>query len=227
MHVTATLRSLSSLASGDAQLNIDDETRVFLAGNPQARQDLFSYGVSSSAEILAVRDRFIGPGLQIVQGVALQRDEFSDERISQADLMHLAIPGAANLAFPERSRLSLSGSVDESADSYLRPADLRMQEYSARLAVLSNLAISGDSSSVFSNRLGFVSDLMDQGVRSVIVSAWHADDTELAAFMEQFYENLGRTSDISAALKQTRLEQVSSGDDMKFGSWAGFQLHIR
>ena len=141
--------------------------------------------------------------------------------------MHLAIPGAANLAFPERSRLSLSGSVDESADSYLRPADLRMQEYSARLAVLSNLAISGDSSSVFSNRLGFVSDLMDQGVRSVIVSAWHADDTEVAAFMEQFYENLGRTSDISAALKQTRLEQVSRGEDMKFGSWAGFQLHIR
>jgi CHAT domain-containing protein len=92
---------------------------------------------------------------------------------------------------------------------------------------LSNLAISGESTSVFSNRLGFVSDLMDQGVRSVIVSAWHADDAELAAFMEQFYENLGRTSDISAALKQTRLEQVSSGGDMKFGSWAGFQLHIR
>ena len=226
-HDVVMLRSLASLSSGDAQLKINDETRVFLAGNPQARQDLFSYGVSSSAEILAVRDRFIGPGLQIVQGVALQRDEFSDERFSQADLIHLAIPGAANLAFPERSRMSLSGSVDESADSYLKPSDLRMQKYSARLAVLSNLAISGESTSVFSNRLGFVSDLMDQGVQSVIVSAWHADDAELAAFMEQLYENLERTSDISAALKQTRLKQVSSGGAMKFGTWAGFQLHIR
>jgi CHAT domain-containing protein/tetratricopeptide (TPR) repeat protein len=226
-HDVVMLRSLASLASGDAQLSIDDGTRVFLAGNPQARQDLFSYGVSSSAEILAVRDRFIGPGLHIVQGVALQRDEFRDERFSRADLMHLAIPGVANLAFPERSRLSLSGSVDESADSYLRPADLRTQEYSARLAVLSNLAISGESTSVFSNRLGFGSDLMDQGVRSVIISAWHVDDAELAAFMEQFYANLQRSSDISAALKQTRLEQVSRGGDMKFRSWAGFQLHIR
>ena len=65
----------------------------FLAGNPQDGQDLFSYDMQVSAEVTAVTDAFVGPGLNIVQGVALQKDEFQDQRFAGAGLMHLAIPG--------------------------------------------------------------------------------------------------------------------------------------
>lgn len=225
-HQVINLGSLSSLGMAPA-LAADYGARVFLAGNPQSGQDLFSYGVSTSTEIAAVRDRFVGEGLHIVQGVALHRDEFADPRFAGASLIHLAMPGRVDLAFPERSRLLLSGSRDDPSAEFLTAADIRGFRLSADLAVLSATAFAEQSASPMDSQLGLISELHEAGVSRVVATLWPAGDRETAAFMSELYATLAVEADIAAALFNTRRKRLDSENAANFGSWAGFQLFIR
>jgi CHAT domain-containing protein len=183
--------------------------------------------VQVSPEISAVTDRFVGPGLHIVQGVALKADEFRDDRFTGARLIHLAIPGTIDLEHPDRSRLLMSRSGENSVVEYLSPADIRELHFNAGLAVLSLTHVAGTGSSGFSNRLGFVSDFLDQGVRHVLASLWTGEDTESTAFFAEFYDNLAAGQDIEQAFSQVRKKRLKYEDQTNFKSWAGFQLFIR
>ncbi len=226
-HRLLNLLSLSALARGAPKMQTPYRDRIFLAGSPQAGQELFSYGVSSTAEIGTVRDEFVGPGLHIVQGVALKRDEFFDDRFNQAALIHLAIPGSVDLARPERSRLMLSGTQENPSEEFLAPADVRAFDLSASLVILSGTAFVGRSETAFDGHLGFISDFHDAGAGSVIAAIWPAGDHETAAFMSDFYRRLESGQDIAGALFRSRQSRISPNNVTNFASWAGFQLFIR
>jgi CHAT domain-containing protein len=226
-HQLIHIESLSSVAAALAPLAADYGERVFLAGNPRSGRDLFSYGVSTSEEISAVRDGFVGDGLHIVQGVALRGDEFDDERYRNAALVHLAMPGRVDLAYPERSRLLLSGERETPTTEFLSPADLRAIGLKAQLAVLSGTAFTARPKSDFDSRLGLVNDLQSAGARQVLASLWPTGDTETAAFMAEFYQRLEADRNVSEALFQTRKARIKTGNGEKLRSWAGFQLFIR
>jgi CHAT domain-containing protein/tetratricopeptide (TPR) repeat protein len=201
--------------------------KVFLAGNPQTGQDLFSYDIRVSAEINTVTDAFVGPGLNIVQGVALQRDEFQDPRFFEAGLIHLAIPGTLDLASPEHSMLLMSRTSEESAVDNLLPADIRGLNFSASLVVLSRTTVSSLSQSGFDSRLGFVSDFLRNGARNVVVSLRSRDDSEAAVFMADFYKELESSQNVTEALSRSKIKLMKTVDPGNFMSWAGFQLYIR
>jgi CHAT domain-containing protein len=226
-HQLVNLASLTAVEQGSPQMRAEFRKRIFLGGNPQSNQQLFSYSLSSTAEIDVVRDRFVGPGLHIVQGVALQRDEFLDERFANAALVHLAIPGSIDLAFPERSRLALSVGGNSEIRDYLLPADLSMLDVSADLVVLSGTAMTGQGKSSFDSHLGFVSEFLGAGARSVAVALWPLEDADSAAFMQSFYDRLESDPDVAAALSGARLDRLNSASETNFHSWAGFQLYIR
>ena len=219
----------NSLASATRlnSLPADYRYSVFLAGNPQAGQDLFSYGVSTSTELANVRDQFVGSGLHMVQGVALHLDEFNDERFSQASLVHLAMPGRVDLAVPERSRLLLSGTREDPSAEFLTAVDIRRFSLSAELAVLTGTAFAERPSSGFASLLGLVDDLHSAGVNLVVATLWPAGDRETARFVADFYSELAVQGDVPAALYSARKKRIESGDSANFRTWAGFQLFIR
>jgi CHAT domain-containing protein/tetratricopeptide (TPR) repeat protein len=226
------LMNLAAAVKHRQELAQDYRENVFLAGNPQAGQDLFSYDMSVSTEIAALTDIFVGPGLHIVQGVALRKDEFDDTRFIGASLIHLAIQGTLDLAFPDRSRLLMSRASNDSVLEYLSPQDIRAVDFEAGglkadLVVLSRTAVLADGRSGFDNRLGFVSDFLEAGAGNVIASVWSGGDIETAAFMREFYADLESTGDVAKALSRTRMRRIESGDEANFKSWAGFQLFIR
>jgi CHAT domain-containing protein len=208
-------------------LEQDYRDRVFLAGNPQAGQDLFSYDVQASAEITALTDIFVGPGLHIVQGVALRKDEFQDLRFTGAGLIHLATPGTLDLAFPDRSRLLMSKTSSGSAVENLAPRDIGALVFEAGLVVLSQTAVVSGNPSSFDIRMGFISEFLDAGVSNVVASLWTDGDSETTAFMTEFYRELESTRDVAKALLLTRMRRMESNDEANFTSWAGFQLYIR
>ena len=226
-HNVVNLMNLAAVANRRPILEQDFPERIFLAGNPQAGQELFSYDVQVSAEITALTDIFVGPGLHVVQGVALRKDEFQDERFARASLIHLATPGALDLAFPDRSRLLMSKAGINAAVEYLAPGDIHQLDFEAELLVLSRTAVTAASRSGFDNRLGFVSEFLDAGVSNVIASFWSGEDSETAAFMREFYRDLESTRNVAEALSRTRMRQMESGNEANFRSWAGFQLFIR
>ena len=221
------LESLSALQRSEGDSGPPSIENVFLAGNPQAGQDLFSYGIRTSAELDAVRNEFVGEGLHMVQGVALRRDEFSDERFVSAGLLHLAMPGIVDLERSQNSRLMLSGTREDPSAEFLSPADLRLRHLSANLAVLSGTAFSGQPSSSFESRTGLVSDLLQAGAAQVVYSLWPAGDGETSALMSDFYQRLSRESTVEEALFQARKALIDSENPANLKQWAGFQLLIR
>lgn len=226
-HEVVELGNLSDATRFASNLPVTFSEHVFLAGNPQTSQRLFNYDLQLSPEISSVTDRFVGPGLQIVQGVALKADEFQDSRFTGADLIHLAMPGTIDLVNPSRSRLLMSGNGNDTVMVFLSPGDLRGLDLRASLVVLSRTAVAGSSPSGFENRLGFVSDFLDMGANAVLFSLWTVDDRDSAAFVNEFYDHLESTRDASKALWLTRKGRLKSGDAANLASWAGFQLFIR
>lgn len=221
------LDTIAALGSPRELLPGDFGSRVFLAGNPRSGRDLFSYGVSSSSEIAAVRDRFVGDGLHIVQGVALRSDEFDDERYHSASLVHLAMPGRVERAHPERSRLLLSGERESPTAEFLSPVQLRGFGLQAELAVLSGTVVTGDPGTDYDSRVGLVSDLHAAGARRVVASLWPAGNEETAHFMGDFYRALDAEREVAVALFRARQSRITAKSDTNIRMWAGFQLFIR
>ena len=218
------LASLATVPRRRAVVPDDFGNAVFLAGNPRSERDLFQYEVSRSEEIEAVRDRFVGSGLHIVQGVALDRDEFDDDRFAAAALLHLAMAGRIDLLEPERSRLQIAGA---SADGFLSAPDLRAFDLSAALAVLSNTVVEGRARNEFSGRIGLVSDLHLAGAGAVMASLWPAGDRQNAELMADFYDRLERTGDVVEAFAEARRARIDRENPTNLRRWAGFQLFIR
>lgn len=226
-HQVVNLVSLAGIGNRNALVKAGFGDRVFLAGNPQSGQKLFSYDVPVSAEINAVTDIFVGPGLHIVQGVALRKDEFTDQRFTGADLIHLATPGTLDPAFPDRSRLKLSSDTGDPESEYLNPTDIRELDFRASLVVLSGTAVVGGNKTPFDSGLGFVSDFLAAGANAVVVTIWPAGDTQTTRFVTDFYRNLESNGDVVEALSKTRNSRIENRDMANFRTWAGFQLYIR
>lgn len=226
-HDVVNLVSLSPFESRRRVGQQEIRKRVFLAGNPQTERQLFSYDVQVSPEISRMTDRFVGPGLHIVQGVALTKEEFADERFTEAGLIHLAMPGTLDLAFPERSVLVMSRSGNAASAGNLFPRDLRGLSFEAGLAVLSQTAATGSGRSVFDSRMGFVSDFLNGGVRNVLVNLAFEGEAASVEFLEDFYTALEASGDVAEALSNARKARLDSLDDANFRKWAGFQLFIR
>ncbi len=216
-------------AAGRRRALLPDSWRqqVFLAGDPQTSQQLFTYDITVSAEMTAVADVFVGPGLHMVQGVALNRDEFSDDHFTDSGLVHLAAPGTVDLAFPERSRLLMSKADSQSAAEYLAPGDIRGLGINNSLVVLSQTEVTGTNRSSFDSRLGLVSDFLQAGATSVVASVWPYGDSETAGLMRDFYQELESSRDVTDALLSARKMRMNSADTSNFRKWAGFQLYIR
>ncbi len=226
-HKVLHLTSLADLGRQNLRLETEKIALFFLAGDPQVKKDVFNYEHELSAEIRAVTDIFVGPALHIVQGSAMQRDEFQDERFERADVIHLTMPGPISLESPAQSKLMLSGTLDKPDIEYLSPRDFQDRQFNASLAVLSATRVQGSGTSSFNSYMGFVSDLLQSGIGVVVVSLWAIEDAERARFMTAFYRNLADDPDIAMALLKTRQQVFSSADAKNFGQWAGFQVYIR
>lgn len=226
-HDVVNLVSLSPFESRRRVGYPEIKGRVFLAGNPQTERQLFSYEVQVSPEISRMTDRFVGPGLHIVQGVALTKEEFVDARFTEAGLIHLAMPGTLDLAFPERSVLMMSRTGNAASAGNLFPHDLRGLSFDAGLAVLSQTAATGSGGSDFDSRIGFVSALLNGGVRNVLVSLWFDGEPGSVEFLDDFYADLEDSGDVAKSLSRIRKTRLNSLDEANFRKWSGFQLFIR
>ena len=221
------LESLAALQRRRPAMPEGFEQAVFLAGAPQTGRDPFSYELRRSREVDTVRDRFVGSGLHIVQGVALDRGEFEDERFRTAALLHLALPGRIDLFDPDRSRLQVAGGSDDSPAAFLAAPELRDFRLDATLAVLSNTTVDGRAPSAFDGRIGLVDDLHAAGVAVVVASLWPAGDAANAGLMAEFYARLQPGGDVVDAFAGARRTRIEPENPDNLRGWAGFQLFIR
>jgi CHAT domain-containing protein/tetratricopeptide (TPR) repeat protein len=226
-HQVVNLAGLSALARRGVAMAPGYRDHVFLAGDPRRERDPFSLEVVISPEVAAVTDAFVGPGLHVVQGLALQKDEFLDDRFTGAALIHLAAPGRLELTSPDRSYLTLSGGTGISPENTLSPAEVRAFDLAASLVVLSRTVAVGECGSAVCSRMPMVAEFLDAGAASVLVSLWPVAEADAASFATDFYRHIGQEPDIESAFAVTRQSRIASAGATNLESWAGFQLFIR
>jgi len=223
-HQVINLVSLDALASHAGQLEARNMQSFFLAGNRETSAGDFEVFTPTPEEIRTVADFFVGPDLHIVQGSALQWDEFEDERFTGAGNVHLAMPGVIDLRNPELSRLLLSDNIEDLEHTFLLPADIIGKEFAASLVVLSGVGFSGTSQSAFESNSRIIGDFLNAGAGAVIASLWQVADAEAAGFWKHFYSLLLSNPDIGEALAQTKRGYLGDAGMANSGVWAAFQL---
>jgi tetratricopeptide (TPR) repeat protein len=226
-HQIVNLFSIGALPYAGSQVNDSVPVRFFLAGNPELERDYFSYEQKTSVEIRSVADIFVGPGLHIVQGVALRKDEFEIDKLLQADRIHLSLPGTIDLRFPRRSQFVLSGSAGPYPSDLLQPSDLDALALRADVAVLSACAMTGSGYSSFDSQMGFVSELLRAGARSVVSSQWLVPEESRAGFMSGFHRELNSSRDVALALYERKRRSIASSSGNDAHQWAAFQLYVQ
>lgn len=223
-HRVTNLVSLDHLAASGSRVESEDLKRFYLAGNRQTSGGDFGAFQPTPAEIRAIADRFVGPGLRIVQGSALHFEEFEDPQFTEAGVLHLAIPGVIDLRQPGESRLMLSDSTVELEQEFMVPGDVARKSFRAKLAVLSTLDFVGTSPSAFDTNTRFVREFLHAGAGSVIASLWTVGDQQAAEFWRRFYAALVVTPDVGEALYQTRKSYLAESPGAESGVWAAFQM---
>ena len=209
-----------------ASLQTGTLANVFLAGHPQDYSSDYATRLESSAEIRAIADIFVGPGLSIVQGAALLPDEFQVDRFRQADLIHLTMPGFIDLEYPEQSSLELSGNEYNPRRALLWPEDIRSQQLEARLVFFSATRINKTPPSGFSIKQGLISDFADAGAHAVIANLWAGSGKTTEAFITDFYAELEASGNIASSLKEAKQRYIKNNRNNGLYDWAGFQLFV-
>lgn len=200
---------------------------VFVAGYPQDYSSEYASRLNTSTEISVVADIFVGPGLHIIQGVALLPDEFQSENIQQAKLVHLAMPGVIDLKFPGRSNFELSGSEFSSGRERLLAKDIRSQTSTAELVFLSATRVMERPNTGFTSHPGLVADFLDAGVKSVIASQWVSSGEASELFIAGFYRLLEDSGNVADALQAAKLKYLSDNLEDRLFDATGFQLYIQ
>ena len=226
-HNVVNLLSFPANINPGKNLQAGSLQKVFLAGNPQDYSGDYATRLETSAEIRAVTDIFVGPGLQILQGVALLPDEFRGADFLQSNLIHLSMPGIINLKYPNDSGLELSEGEYEPGRVVLKPEAIRAQKLSAGLVFLSSTRITGSPLSGFSTQAGFISDFLATGAGSVVVNFWSGGAESGEAFITDFYRTLQASGDIAASLHESRIRYLRNNRVNGLYDWAGYQLYIR
>jgi CHAT domain-containing protein len=200
--------------------------KVFVAGNPQNYSGDYATRLETSAEIQTVADIFVGPGLQIIQGVALLPDEFQTGHFLESNLIHLSMPGLINLQYPPDSGLELSESEYEPGRVPLRPENIRSQELSAALVFLSSTRFTGNPPSDFSTYPGLVADFMSAGAGSVIANLWAGESESNRGLVADYYRSLQASGNIADSMRESRLRYLKNNRETGLYDWAGYQLYI-
>jgi CHAT domain-containing protein len=208
-------------------LKNDPVENFFLAGHPQDYSSNYLSRLDTSTEISAVADIFVGPGLSIIQGAALLPDEFESEQLHTAELVHLSMPGAINLKYPEQSSLELSGGEDTVERATLGPTDIQQLRLTAKLVFLSSTGINDFSNSNFTNKSALISDFQSAGASTVIANLWASNGNAKEALVTEFYRRLEDSGNIADALQSAKLAYLKTNSVNGLYDWAGFQLFIK
>jgi CHAT domain-containing protein len=151
--------------------------------------------------------------------------EFKAQPLSEFQIIHLAVHGLANAAFPDRAALVLGSSSGSGEDGLLQVREIRDLSLRAELVTLSACDTGTGKLLGQEGIASLERAFLLAGAKSVIASLWPADDTFTIALMKRMYQHLADGADKGAALRQAKLDLLKEfGDQALPVYWAGFTL---
>ena len=197
--------------------------RVFLAGAPSDYSAGYLARLDTDPEMAVVMDRFLGPGLQAIQGSALASDEFVTPAFREADLVHLAMPGHLEWSRPTASWLELSELQGGAGRERLAATALDSWELDAGLVTLSRTRwnrVEGTAA----GRPPLVAGVLASGARAVLATGWTVADPLADGVLATVYDGIAAGQDLDVAVAAAQRSARSAGIPPR--DWARWQLWL-
>jgi CHAT domain-containing protein len=156
----------------------------------------------------------------ILLGTDASETHFKRLPLDHYSVLHLALHGYADLAYPDRSALVFAPEKDRVNDGLLQVREIRQLHLQASLVTLSacNTGIGPVGEAGVNN---IVTAFIDAGARSVVSTLWDLEDHATTRLMIDFYVNL-KDDTKADALRKAQIGLLRNG----FGPfyWASFEL---
>ena len=167
--------------------------------------------------------KIVGSDAVILLGKDATETGFKKQPLDQFRILHLAVHGFADTQYPERSALVLGADPKSSDDGLLQVREIIRLRLDTELTTLSACDSGVGKLQGQEGISNLVEAFLVAGSNSVVASLWSADDTFASALMEQFYRHLAQGEDISAALRNAKLDLLAKyGDQVSPFYWAAF-----
>ncbi len=148
---------------------------------------------------------------------------FEHEPIEQYRLIHLAVHGFADPAYPDRSALVLLSDPSAGEDGFLEASEIVQLHINADLVILSACdtavgPIEGEGGIATLSRAFLLA-----GAKSVISTLWAIDDTYSYLLMQRFYKHVASGEPAAYALADAKRDTLRAlGQRAAPYYWAGF-----
>ncbi|MCI0724786.1 MAG: CHAT domain-containing protein, partial [Acidobacteria bacterium] len=179
---------------------------------------------STETEVKSIARMISGPVTTLMRDQATEA-AFKNEPISAVQVMHLALHGLTDNAFPDRSALVFSAGGSPQEDGLLQAREIRKLPINAELVTLSACDAGTGRIEGQEGVASLVQAFLDTGAKSVVASLWPAEDTYTKGLMEAFYRHLARGESKREALRLAKIDMLGQfGDTVPPLYWAGFVL---
>jgi CHAT domain-containing protein len=196
---------------GRIERGIADLSGIGLHDLPQTREEVLEIG------------KIVGADAVLLLGKDATETAFKKEPLNQFRILHLAVHGIADTQYPERSALVLGVDPKSDDDGLLQVREIIRLRLNAELTTLSACDSGVGKLQGEEGVSNLVEAFLVAGSKSVVASLWNVDDTSTRALMEDFYQRLAQGESISSALRNAKLDFLSTfGDQERPYYWAAF-----
>jgi CHAT domain-containing protein len=180
---------------------------------------------NSRREVQAISEFFPPDARQLYLGPDATEAAMKREPLDRYRIFHLAVHSLIDERFPARSGVMLSVADDPADDGFLDVSEITKLKLDCDLVVLSACQTGRGRLVTGEGIIGFTRAFLYAGARRVAVSLWGVSDLSTAQFMKCFYKHLATRSSPAAALRQAKLDWLSSNNAMRHPFyWAPFVL---
>ena len=181
--------------------------------------------IQSEVEVLEIESRFKNKNFRAQTLIKNDATESQVKELAnhQYDVIHFATHGILNKNEPKLSAL-LFHKTDELNDGILYSSKLFNLNLNAELVVLSSCESGSGEFQVGEGILSLMQGIFYAGAHNLIYTLWKVDDQITSEFMINFYDELLKTNDISAALHQSKLKMIKNPKTANPRTWSGYSL---
>jgi CHAT domain-containing protein len=176
-------------------------------------------------ELLSIAEFFPPDRRRIYLGMSATEATLKRELMGNYRRLHLATHSVIDEKFPARSGVLLSLDAPPLEDGILEIDEIANLDLNCKLVVLSACRTGQGMLLQGEGVIGLARAFLYAGAHSVAVSLWNVGDVSAASLMKQFYKFLVAKVDAATALRQAKLELITSTTATRHPHyWAPFVL---
>jgi CHAT domain-containing protein len=160
---------------------------------------------------------------RLLLGTAGTESAFKSAPLAEYRVIHLAVHGIADSAFPDRASLLLLSDPKVGEDGFLQASEIVHLRLNADLVVLSACDTAVGPLEGQEGIANLSRAFLLAGARTVVSTLWQVDDDSSLFLMKHFYQHLSSTQSAASALTAAKRDMLRMfGQKASPYEWAGF-----